>query len=143
MRLKESIDHILGIEDSRITREFYRRLFAKHPELQERFSDVDWDRQRMMLMMSLQITAYQHRMPNPTMRVYLQGLGALHHEKGVADEDYPKWKGVLLEVLKDHHGADWSAELETDWSTALDEAMALMTQGAKKLHDEGEHSWLY
>lgn len=33
MRLKESIDHILAVTDSRLASEFYSRLFARHPEL--------------------------------------------------------------------------------------------------------------
>jgi len=143
MRLKESIDHILAIEDSRLASEFYSRFFARHPELQERFAGTDWSRQRMMFMMSLQVTAYHHRAANATMRKYLQGLGAPHREKGVQPEDYSKWQAVLLEVLKDHHGNDWSAELEADWTAAITEAIELLKKGAQALHSEGEHSWLY
>ena len=61
MRLKESIDHILALEDSHLASEFYSRLFERHPELQVRFADTDWSRQRMMFMMSLQVTTYHHR----------------------------------------------------------------------------------
>jgi hemoglobin-like flavoprotein len=143
MRLKESTDNILAITDSRLAGDFYHRLFARYPELQPLFADADWGRQRMALMMSLQIITYYHRVPNPTMRTYLIGLGAVHHKKGVQPEDYPKWKGVLLDVLKDHHGADWSRELEDDWTAALDEAIELMTTGSEAIHAVGEHTWVY
>jgi hemoglobin-like flavoprotein len=143
MRLKESIDHVLAIEDSRLASDFYSRLFAQHPELQDRFASTDWSRQRMMFMMSLQITAYFHRTPNATMRKYLMGLGALHREKGVEPEDYAKWQAVLLDVLKDHHGKDWSSDLESEWAAALAEAIELLKTGAQTLHSDGEHSWVY
>lgn len=143
MRLKESIDHILALEDSRLAGEFYSRLFAQHPELQDRFADTDWARQRMMFMMALQVMAYHHRVPNATMSIYLEGLGALHREKGVQPEDYAKWQVVLLDVLKSHHGRDWSPELESDWNTAVAGAIELLKAGAEALHSEGEHSWVY
>lgn len=143
MRLKESIDNILAITDSRLAGEFYHRLFARYPELQPFFADTDWHRQRMALMMSLQVMAYHHRVPNPTMRVYLTGLGALHQKKGIHTDDYAKWKEVLLSVLKDHHGGDWSPELEADWTVAIDDAIAIMVEGSVSVHRKGEHTWVY
>ncbi|MBP90309.1 MAG: hypothetical protein CMJ64_26990 [Planctomycetaceae bacterium] len=93
--------------------------------------------------MSLQITAYHHRTPNPTMRVYLLGLGAMHRETGVQPEDYSKWQAVLLEVLQEHHGEQWSPKLESDWEAALAGAIELIKTGSRALHSEGENSWVY
>ena len=62
------------------------------------------------------------------------GLGALHREKGVQSEDYPKWQAVLIEILHEHHGSDWSAELESDWNAALTETVDLLKRGAERLH---------
>ena len=49
---------------------------------------------------------------------------------GVRPEHYPIVKNALLGSIAHSLGPDWTAQLETDWSTLLDHIISIMLKGA-------------
>ncbi len=128
MDINKSLHQILQAKDS-LAKMFYDHFLERYPEVRQYFSKVDFKRQRILLTTALMVIERYHAHPTPAVEQYLQYLGTKHHEIGIPRAAYGKWTVAMLETMQKFHGADWSAELEQQWRSAIEQARELMLQG--------------
>lgn len=125
MNIHESAQSIL-IDQQEFAPRFYEILFQNHPEVRPFFVNVDMHDQRTKLMTALITTERQASTGGWVSENYLKGLGNKHLSMGVGRELFPRFIDSLVMALREHHGADWTAVLETEWRSALDAAAQLI-----------------
>jgi hemoglobin-like flavoprotein len=128
MDITQSLERIFQSQDT-FGRAFYEVLLGRRPELRDFFSDVDMDRQAVLLTMALAVVERHHRRPNPTTEKYLRYLGAKHRDRAVPPELYPQWADAMMESLARFHGDDWSDSLAAEWKESIDRAINPMLRG--------------
>lgn len=131
MKLSESVEHVVSNESFALSG-FYDRLFERYPEFEPFFSESNLQRQTAMLTMAL-IGVKQYPVLNAPARSYLEVVGSRHRSRGIPRELYDKFVEVLVEVVGEFHGDQWSESLQTQWTDALNLAVSMMHQG-----EEGE-----
>lgn len=114
-----------------VCRAFYRRLFARHPELRPLFkSDVDEQADLFVTMINTVISALEHP---ERVRPLIETLGARHADYGVHPEDYAKFEQVLLETLGESLGDELDAEAQAAWRQVFETLSQTMQAGAVRL----------
>ncbi len=132
--IEASFDAIEQPSKKRFSDEFYRRMFDRFPELQDKFSGVMLAHQGALLMSALGIIATNANRMRPSVAEYLKVLGHRHFQRGIGVEDYEKFRSALLETLAAYLGGRWHAELEEEWHAALTTTIDTMVLG----HREGQ-----
>ena len=127
MHISESIDKIL--QEGSVGKRFYDIFLTRYPEFKEFFSQTNMQRQSNLLISALVLAESHYTRPNEGFRAYLRHLGEDHQERGIAPEDYAKWKEAMLATLEDFHGADWTKELRDHWNAAIDKAVGNIIAG--------------
>lgn len=113
---------------TRLTHDFYDRLFARHPGLRVMFP-TDMAEQEKKLFASL-VTVVEHlRDPGP-LRESIRTMGKRHAGYGAKPEHYPIVCSLLLESMAATLGGAWTPELSAEWAQALQLVSAAMIEGA-------------
>lgn len=131
MKIADSVQALLNSRDQ-VVRGFYDRFLDRHAELRHHFEQRDLELQASIVTMALvSVEAYySHRFP--ATEHYLKVLGHRHYHNGIRREDFPKFRDVLLETLRDFHGEQWSDELAQEWFDAINLAVDVMLEGYSK-----------
>lgn len=125
--LQESFDRLAAQGEVFVER-FYGGLFQRFPDLRPLFPE-DMTAQRRKLLDTLSTVIESLRAPD-MVRARLRDLGHRHTGYGARVEHYPLICSCLLEAMRDVSGADWSEELEREWSRAFDLISRIMMDGA-------------
>jgi hemoglobin-like flavoprotein/tRNA A-37 threonylcarbamoyl transferase component Bud32 len=109
---------------------FYQRLFERYPSLKPLFAHTSMRRQQQHLAAALTLVIDHLRSPDDA-NEYLRELGARHAGYGAFASHYPAVTGVLVDVLREAAGDDWSDELDSAWLDGLDAVSAAMVAGGR------------
>ncbi len=113
---------------------FYDTLFVRHPELISLFSETDRDAQRSKLLAALQLVVNSLRHP-ATLDKALRALGVRHFRYGARPEHYSMVIEVLMEVMAEMAGRQWTPEVQQAWQGALDYVTQSMLKAYPKQED--------
>lgn len=128
MDIHQSIDEIL--ESHEVLGEvFYRIFWQRCPEVQKYFAGVDMQRQAGVLSVALLLVEQFDTYGYPAVARYLRDLGRRHQQRRIPPALYLAFRDALLAALAEHHGADWSEQLERQWRQAIDRAASVMQTG--------------
>ena len=128
-RLQESFRGLLESQPSLADR-FYAQLFAAHPLLRAMFPQ-DMENQKKKLLDMLNLIVQNLHTPQ-TVRSTLKSLGAAHVTYGVQPEHYPIVSTTLINAMTELSGPAWTAELNSDWSSAIKLVTQIMLDGGRK-----------
>lgn len=94
--------------------EFYRRMFAQHPEIEPLFARVEMSKMRLMLMRMIGVTVQGlHNLPK--LLPELRALGMRHAGYGVRAEHFDFAEDALLHALAVHLGEAFLPEVRQGW----------------------------
>ena len=133
MDIAESVQALLNSHE-RVVEEFYGRFLDRHPDLRHHFESRDLSIQASIVTMALVSVEGYYSSQLPATKHYLRVLGHRHFHNGIRREDFPKFRDVLLETLKDFHAQDWDDKLHHQWHLAIDEAVEVMLEGYTKTY---------
>lgn len=128
MDIQESLDRILHDKES-LTDLFYRAFLDRHPEARAYFDRTNLLYQSMNLTIALMVIVKDYTRSSRTTEMYLNYLGTKHHDRGVPQEMYPKFRDALLATLGQFHDKDWTPELAAQWQEVFDRASEKMFVG--------------
>lgn len=99
---------------------FYRQLWARDPEIRERFQSADMDRQHEVMREAIN-TLLMFARGSEVAKLALDRLGAAHSAEGHAVHDamYKLFIDVIVETAK-AWDPQWSEELEPAWRASLE-----------------------
>lgn len=133
--LRNSFDFVVSREPE-LTRRFYERLFADHPQVHALFGRRSERAQEQMLRDAL-VAVLDHLEDAPWLDQTLRGLGRSHAGYGVTAPMYD-WVGhALLATLADIAGDTWSPAVEAAWAAAYDVIATTMQAGAAQAESRG------
>jgi hemoglobin-like flavoprotein len=116
-----------GFVLDRIVRDFYRRLFAAHPEVVPMFSR-DQHEQEVRFAAELDAILHVVRRHDEFM-ARVAALGERHRAYGVRAAHYRSARVALLGALQTNLGSDWTPEAEEAWRLAYELAAEVMMAG--------------
>jgi hemoglobin-like flavoprotein len=119
-----------------VTKRFYERLFAAHPDTQALFRG-DMARQQQHLAAALALVVRNLPMLD-ALEQPLRELGAAHARVGVRAEHYPAVCEAMTATLAEVASDLWSAELAADWRELLELISRHMLAGAAGKVSRGE-----
>lgn len=125
--VQETIGTLLS-ETNRFTEVFYRRLFARAPELRALFPD-DMALQANKLVQMLETIAYALSRP-AQLELGLKSLGKRHIAYGVEALHYDIVRDPLIEAIQEVLGPAYTADVADAWQTIIDTILRLMQRGA-------------
>ena len=128
MNIQESLQQILASKQI-FGAQFYETFFARCPEVQEFFKDVNIERQAVLLTMALVVIEKQYSCPFTAAEEYLKYLGTKHHDWKIPKSRYADWTAAMIETLGQFHGSDWDESLEQQWRDAIAHVIEFMFQG--------------
>lgn len=128
MDITESVQALLNSHE-RIVERFYERFLRQYPELRHHFETRDMAVQASIVTMGLVSVEAYYTNRFPATEHYLKVLGHRHFHNGVREEDFPRFRDVLLETLSDFHGHDWDDALHQAWREAFDLSVSVMLEG--------------
>lgn len=108
--------------------DFYRRLFARYPELRALFKD-DIERQTGLFVAMMDTVVSALEQPAPVVPL-IKIVGARHAGYGVADADYDKFADALLDTFAQALGEGFTPERRAAWIEAYTRLADTMKQGA-------------
>ncbi|MGD9904452.1 MAG: protein kinase [Vicinamibacterales bacterium] len=109
---------------------FYARLFTRYPSVKPLFARTSMRRQQQHLATALTMVIDHLRAPEAA-GTQLRALGARHVAYGACPSHYPAVCGVLLDVLREHAGGQWSDDVDDAWYDGLAAVAAAMEDGAR------------
>ncbi|MDZ7750310.1 MAG: methyl-accepting chemotaxis protein [Gammaproteobacteria bacterium] len=115
--IEHSFAAVAGQAEELVER-FYDRLFTDYPQVRGMFADTDMVEQRKKLLAALALVVRNIRKPE-ALHDALAELGNKHRGYGVQPEHYTAVKDVLLKVLPEMAGDQWTEELGGAWDRAL------------------------
>lgn len=126
-RIQDHHATLVGRMDE-VSRVFYARLFAQHPEVRGLFPQ---DMTKLTGHLSAAVSLICRNLRNfDAMERPLMELGAQHQGFGARPEHYPIVCVKLVEALREVSGPNWNAQLELDWTELWDRVAQLMIRGA-------------
>ncbi len=114
----ESSFHFLSAHSEELAREFYQRLFQRHPEVQKLFAGSEMAEQQQKLVAMLKTVVTNVRHP-AALRKIARVLGERHRHYGAQAAHYPVVIDLLLEVMRDLAATRWTEAYEQAWRGAL------------------------
>lgn len=131
-RLQSSFN-ALKPQGEELVETFYAKLFSDHPEVRTMFPEEMKD-QRNKLLQSLAFVVANLRKPD-VMTEKLHELGAGHARFGTTAEHYPIVRDELLYAMGAVAGDLWTAQLQEDWTAAINAVAGIMLDGAAAAAD--------
>jgi hemoglobin-like flavoprotein len=131
MTIDESLERILKRREVAADL-FYVIFLEAFPEVQKYFAGVNLRRQAVLLTMALMVVKNHFTGDYPATGLYLQYLGTKHHDRGIPQDAYPKFRVALLQTLERLLGSDWDPELAAQWQQAIEKATEEMFKGYRK-----------
>ena len=65
----------------------------------------------------------------PATEKYIKYLGTQHHNHSIPKELYPKWRETMIETLQRFFGDEWTNDLATQWTDAINRCSTIMFEG--------------
>jgi hemoglobin-like flavoprotein len=132
----EDVDRVVRVarrvhDDTMLSTEFYRLLFARRPDLRLLFPP-DMQHQLARFVTELEglalclpeLSAFEQR---------AHGLGERHHHYGVRAEHYPVVREALLDALSVHLAPGFDSDDRVAWARAFNLLAEMMLEGAEQL----------
>lgn len=115
------------VEDRFLTR-FYELFVASSPEIAEKFSDTDFERQRRAMGASLYVIVLALEQGEAAM-IYLDQVAKQHGhgDLDISADMYDVWRDCLLRVVKEYDPM-YSDRIEQAWRLAADFAIHFMRE---------------
>jgi hemoglobin-like flavoprotein len=135
IRLGASLD-LLRARGAGISEAFYARLFTRFPGIRGMFP-ADMTSQHTKFLDTLTTVVEMIGQPE-TVRARLEELGKKHAGYGARPEHYSPLCEALIESLREAAGSAWSAQLEAEWTQALQLVSEVMLRGAGHATRTGE-----
>ncbi len=107
---------------------FYDTLFRRSPELEALFAETDMDRQRRMLMSTLDVAVRGLHQIEELLPI-LAELGARHVSYGVKSEDYDAVGGAIIEALGVELGDGFTSAVRSAWEGVFSTLVEAMLAG--------------
>ena len=127
--LRNSFDMVVERQPM-VTQRFYDILFARYPQSQRLFAHTSRTVQERRLALAL-VAVMEHLDDASWFRRTLGAMGDKHRGYGVTAEMYD-WVGeCFLATLAEAAGADWTPELEREWTAAYGAIAGAMQAGAQ------------
>jgi hemoglobin-like flavoprotein len=126
-RIRASVQ-VIEPDLSALSDTFYERLFEVAPDVRRLFAP-DMTRQRGHFEAALALLLRNITMLD-VLGPSLTALGAEHVGYGTKTEHYGVARDCLIYAIRQHAGASWSEQLETDWREAIEAVMRPMLRGA-------------
>jgi hemoglobin-like flavoprotein len=126
--LEESFDLVVARGDD-LTTEFYRRVFARGPQLQELFRHVPMSLQKIKFIGTLVVLRQSLRQLEAVVPE-LEALGARHVAYGALPEHYPLVAQALVEAMAAVGGERWTPAYTAAWTEAYALVQEVMLRGA-------------
>jgi nitric oxide dioxygenase len=105
---------------------FYEHLFSLYPQTESFFANVDRAALEVKLLRALTLIVENLRRPE-ALTPLLEGLGKRHRlNHRVMAPHYQMFSHSLLKTLSDFSGDQWTSNLETAWSEAIDGVIEIM-----------------
>lgn len=96
---------------------FFARFYAKWPDERERFCNRTSSEGLMVNEMLAMLLAFAAE--EPWLRTMMRAQVNTHHDHGnIALEQYAEVFAMLVDVLRDAAGSEWSPELDAVWGEA-------------------------
>lgn len=108
---------------------FYEVFFQRCPEVKPFFSASKMERQALLLTMAVSLIEEYYSHGYPATEKYIKYLGTQHQDRAIPRELYPKWRDAMIETLQRFFGDEWTAELATEWTNAIDRTAQVMFEG--------------
>ena len=116
--LVQSTFEIIAPKADAFSMDFYRRLFALHPEIEHLFARTDMATMRLMLMRMIGVTVRGlHNLPK--ILPDLRALGMRHAGYGVREEHFDFVEDALLHALGVHLGEAFRSDVRQGWRDVL------------------------
>jgi len=128
MDIQQSMHRILEQTDT-LADFFYLVFLERYPEVRGHFEGVNMKAQVTLLTMALMVIERHYQGSYPATAMYLRYLGTKHHDRGIAREEFPKFRAAMLATLERFHSTDWNPHLARQWGEAIDKATAAMLDG--------------
>jgi methyl-accepting chemotaxis protein len=125
---------LLAPRATELVRRFYEELFRRHPAVKPLFAHTDSRKQQAKLLAALKLVVANVRTPEKLAKP-LAELGRKHVAYGAAPAHYPAVAAVLLDVMKEMAGPNWTPPIERAWREALNAIATLMLAGARSKTD--------
>ena len=103
---------------------FYDRFLARSEEVRALFAKTDFVHQKRMLKISL-LELLSSDLQDESVCEEIRKLGQRHVDLQVKSEHYQLWLDSLMESLA-LHDAQFTAELESQWRSALEPGIRIM-----------------
>ena len=132
--LLENSFALLAGEADTLVKRFYERLFECYPAVKPMFANSDMVEQRKKLLAALTLVVNSLRKPEALNRA-LTELGKKHTEYGAEPEHYGAVAEVLLSVMADLAGDNWTNDIETAWTDALNQVANVMINAGNQEKD--------
>ncbi|MEA3297123.1 MAG: globin domain-containing protein [candidate division Zixibacteria bacterium] len=122
--IRDTVKHV-GQKREEFRTRFYEILFEKHPSLQSMFDADD----RIIFgnlfddAVNVIITSFED---TDKLEVTLLELGRRRYYTNLKSEHFSVFEEVLLEVLAEVVGSDWTREVESAWDEAIGLTFAIM-----------------
>lgn len=118
---------------------FYSELFKNYPGVKPLFQKVDMKRQKSALIGSLvhivdSLDNIDH------LQDYLKKMGARHIRYGTLEEHYPAVGKTLIETLAYFFEDQWTAEVNAQWTMAVDFIAGAMIAGAQQERSQSSNN---
>lgn len=121
-------EHFDRLDRRGLGERFYRVLFATHPDLRSLFpADLTALYGHFAGTLTLVV---EHLGRVTAVDTHLRDLGARHLRYGAQPHHYEAVRDVLVSVIAEHSGSDWSQELARDWRLAITMIIVPMLRGA-------------
>lgn len=106
---------------------FFAALFARAPHVRALFPpNITAPKQKFLSALSLVVKNL--RRPD-ALREPLVEMGRRHVGYGAEPAHYPLFRDTLVEVMSELAGDDWTGQLTSDWTSALNCVVAVMLEG--------------
>ena len=109
---------IIAPDAERLVERFYEELFERHPTVQPLFADSDMKSQQAKLLAALKLVIASLR-DEDTLVPALQEMGRRHEKYGAEPDHYVAFASVLLSVMAEIAGEQWTDQVQTAWCNAL------------------------
>jgi hemoglobin-like flavoprotein len=127
-RIRASFE-LLAPRGAEIVDAFYTKLFQTAPSVRALFpSDLRAQKQHLLAALALVV---KHADNLPSLAAPLHEMGARHLRYGAQEAHYGVVRDTLLATLAEFAGAKWTAELNADWTGALNAVASVMLEGAR------------